>query len=222
MRRDDLDQVEKWAATSVTMAFALLLTLTLCGPAAVAQSAAFHANGAFASDFFGCSLTPTSIECPSVGVSSGTTNGQKTTFLFYDLSIFDLAGNILQDSFGFGQIPNSAFQVHGQADSLNVDTSTVPGFSNTICVFDSNGIPTCNPGPGGVVTGTWNVITNFKFRMTGTVSNIFPNMIFKSVGTTEDQSASASINVLGGMLAGLNGSAFVGTNHDTSISVSRH
>jgi hypothetical protein len=51
MRRDDSDRIEKWAATSLMTAFGLLLTLTLCGPAAVAQSATFHVNGAFASVF---------------------------------------------------------------------------------------------------------------------------------------------------------------------------
>jgi len=78
----------------------------------------------------------------------------------YDHSTVDLnTGAVLQDASGFGSIPDSAFQVHGQTDSLNVDTSTVAGFFNQFCTFDPNtGIPTCNPTTGGVVAGTWTAI----------------------------------------------------------------
>jgi hypothetical protein len=221
MRRDDSDRLEKWAATSLMTAFALLLTLILCGPAAVAQSAAFHGNGAFA-DEFSCAESQTSIECISVGVLTftGSANGQKTTFLDYDHFIMDLnTGALLQDAFGFGQIPNSAVQIHGQTDSLNVDTSTVAGFFNRFCTFDPNtGIPTCNLTSGGVVTGTWTVISNlFTLQESGTFRETFPNMIFISTGTSKSQAARATVNVLGAALANVRGN--VGTNHNTSVTV---
>ncbi len=104
MRKDDLDRIEKWAATS----FTLLLTLILCGPAAVAQSTAINANGVFV-NAFGCSESQTSIDCIFVDVNTGSTNGQKTTFLIYDHSITDLNGFLLEDTSGFGTIPNSTF-----------------------------------------------------------------------------------------------------------------
>jgi hypothetical protein len=214
MRREDSDRIEKWAATSLVTAFALLLTLTLCGPAAVAQSAAFHANGAFAQQF-SCSQSQTSIECFNVHVVTGPTNGQNTTFIFYEHNIVDLNTGALQDASGFGQIPNSAFQVHGQTDSLNVDTSTVAGFFNQICTVDPNtgGVFTCNSSPGGVVTGTWTVIRNLQtFQNSGTNRATSPNMILLFNGTSDSQAALASVNVLGAALA--NVAASVGTNHN--------
>ena len=216
MRRDDLDRIEKWAATSLMTAFALLLTLMLCGPAAVAQSAAFHANGAFA-DEFGCSQSHTSIECFNVDVVTEPVNGQKTTFMVYDHSILDLNTGAFQDASGFGTIPISAFQVHGQTDLLNVDTSTVAGFFNQICT-GTQGVFTCNSSPGGVVTGTWTVIRNLlTFKNAGTFRAISPNMIETNAGTNEAQAALASVNILGAALANI--TATVGTNHNTSISV---
>jgi hypothetical protein len=205
-------------------AFTLLLTLTLCGPAAVAQSAAFHANGAFAgvSD---CSESQTSIECIIVNVTVNASTGsasQKTTFLVYDHLITDPSTGALQEALGTGQIPNSAFQVQGQTDSLNVDTSTVAGFFNAFCFFDPNtNTRGCNlAAPGGVVTGTWNVMRNlFTFRIVGTLTRTFPNMILISTGTQDAQAASASVNVLGGMLANFAGNTAVGTNTNTNISV---
>src|SRR5437870_13597647 len=98
MRKDDLDRIEKWAAISLRTAFALLLTLILCGPA-VAQSTTFHANGAFA-NAFGCSESQTSVDCISVFVSRGTTAGQTATLLIYDDTVSDLTGAFLQDTFG--------------------------------------------------------------------------------------------------------------------------
>jgi hypothetical protein len=212
MHRDDLDRVNKWAATSLT----LLLTLILCGPAAVAQSTAFHANGAFA-NAFSCSFSQTSIDCIEVSVSASSTNG---TFLFYDHSVSDLnTGFLLQDTSGFGTIPNSTFQVIGKTDSLNVDTSTVAGFSNQFCTFDPNtGVPTCNSIPGGVVTGTWTVITNLdSSHSSGASTETFPNAIFITNGTFDSLAALANVNVLGAALANVTGQ--VGTQITTFISV---
>ena len=213
MHRDDLDRVEKWAATALT----LLLTLILCSPAAVAQSTAFHSNGAFA-NAFGCSMSQTSIDCIEVSVFASSANG---TFLFYDHSISDLnTGFLLQDTSGFGTIPDGTFQVHGQTDSLNVDTSTVAGFVNQLCTFDPNGGVTCNSIPGGVVTGTWTVITNLdSTHSSGASRQILPNAIFITNGTFDSQAALASVNVLGAALANVTGQS--GKQTSTFISVQR-
>jgi hypothetical protein len=196
-------------------AFALLLTLTLCGTSAVAQSAVFHGNLAFAAEF-GCSVTTFPTECFAVQVFDSA-NG---TFLMYDHSIIDpTTGAVLQDTSGFGQIPNSAFQVHGHTDSLNVDTSTVAGFFNQFCTFDPNtSTSTCNPVPGGVVTGTWTVITNLMTQQSSGASRAtFLNLIFIFTGTSKSQAALASVNVLGSALANVTGN--VGTMINTSIVV---
>jgi len=218
MRKDDSDRLEKWAATSLVTAFALLLTLTLCGPAAVAQSAAFHANGAFADEFF-CSESQTSLECTEMEVDRGSTAGQRTTFLFYNHFIEDVNTGAFQNTFGSGTIPNSAFQVRGQTDSLNVDTSTVAGFVNQFCTFDPNtNLFTCNSAPGGVVTGVWSVITPLvTFQNSGTLRFTFPGVRFIATGTSDSQAALANVNVLGTVLT--NVTANVGTRHNTSINV---
>jgi len=219
MRKDDSDRIQKWAATSLTTALALLLTLTLCGLAAVAQSTVIKANGPFA-NAFGCSESQTSIECLSVSVTTAGLPDQTAPFLFYEDTVSDLnTGFLLQDTFGFGTIPNSTFQVHGQTDSLNVDTSTVAGFFNQFCTFDPNtGVPTCSSIPGGVVTGTWTVITNLdSTHSSGASRQILPNAIFITNGTSDSQAALASVNVLGAALANVIGQ--VGKQISTFISV---
>jgi len=227
MRKDDLDRIEKWAAISLRTAFALLLTLILCGPAvlltlilcgpAVAQSTTFHANGAFA-NAFGCSESLTSFDCIQVFVATGSTNGQTTTFLIYDHTVSDLnTGAFLQDTFGFGTIPNSAFQVHALTDSLNVDTSTLSPdvFSNGCFTSDPN--ITCNFS-GGVVTGTWTVIPHLDtIHSSGAFSEISPNTKFITNGTSDSQAALTNVNVLGAALANVTGQ--VGKQINTFISV---
>jgi hypothetical protein len=221
MRKDDLDRIEKWAARSLT----LLLILISCGPAAVAQSTTFNANGAFASVVDFCSESQTSIEqCILLEVFTGSTNGQKTTLLDYDLLIFtDPSTGAFQEASGFGFIPNSSFQVHGQNDSLNVDTSKVPDFFNGFCTFDPiTGNTTCNSAPGGVVIGTWTAITNLlTSQSSGTNRTTFPNLISAFSGTFDSLAALANVNVLGAAFA--NATASVGTSHTANISVqARH
>ena len=220
MRKDNSDRIEKWAATSLTTALTLLLTLTLCGPA-VAQSTAFNANGAFASAS-DCSVSQTSVECITIPfVSRGSTAaGQTATFLSYDFHTSDLSGLSFQDILGFGQIPNSAFQVHGQTDSLNVDTSKLSPdvFSQEVCTFDPNTGETCIPFSGGVVTGTWTAIPSLMTsQFSGTGRSTFPDVIFIFTGTEESQTALANVSGFGVALANMTGS--VGTNHQTTISV---
>jgi hypothetical protein len=218
MRKDNSHRIEKWAATSLTTALVLLLTLTLCGPA-VAQSTAFHANGVFA-NAFGCSESQTSFDCISVFVF-GSTNGQKN--LIYDHTVSDVnTGVFLQETFGFGTIPNSAFQVHALTDSLNVDTSTLSPdvFSQEVCTVDPNtGGETCNQFSGGMVTGTWTVIPHLDtVHSSGASSEISPNTIFITNGTFDGQAALANVNVLGAALAT---TGQVGKTTNTFISVQK-
>src|SRR6266699_3740948 len=202
MRKDDLDRIEKWAPTSLTTVLTLLLTLTLCAPAA---AIGFNANGAFATAV-NCFSQTSLTECISVEVDTGSANGQKTTFLFYDHSFSDPStGFLLQDTFGVGTIPNSAFQVHGQTDSLNVDTSKLSPdvFFQEFCTYDPRtGTSTCNPILGGVVTGTWTAILYLlTTHSSGASSETFPIQIFITTGTSDSQTALANVNVLGAAFA---------------------
>jgi len=123
--------VERQAIKLLATVFAVLLALALCGSAAVAQSSAFHANGAF-TDAPGCSVSQTPIVSVNLSVFTGSTKDQKLTFLSYSLTIVDPGTGAGQQAFGFGLIPSSAFQVQPHTDSLNVDTSTVD-YERTDC-----------------------------------------------------------------------------------------
>ncbi len=219
MRKDNSDRIEKWAATSLTTALTLLLTLTLCGPAA---AIGFNANGAFATAV-NCFSQTSLTECISVEVDTGSANGQKTTFLFYDHSFSDPnTGFLLQDTFGVGTIPNSAFQVHGQTDSLNVDTSKLSPdvFFQEFCTFDPiTGLSTCNPILGGVVTGTWTGTNLLTTHSSGSSKETHPIQIFILTGTSDSQTALANVNVLGAAFAA--GDANVGKRISTFIEVVR-
>src|SRR5215469_16359289 len=140
---------------SMLFGTALLLCL-ISGAVAQAQNTTFHANGAFASAG-PCSVSGTIQTCLIVNVSRGSTTGtasQTSTSLFYDISISDSSTGSFQALIGSGTIPNSAFQVQSQADSLNVDTSTLDPalFQNSTCTPDpSNPIfLLCVPSLGGL------------------------------------------------------------------------
>lgn len=215
MCKIDSDQIKKWAAT-LTTALTLLLTLTSSAPDAVAQSTAFHTNGASA---VGASC-PQPSTCFFLSVNRITGGA----VLFFDISVIDVStGNLLEDTSGFGQIPDRAFQVQGQSDSLNVDTSTLPPavFVQTFCTFDPvTGNATCNPFSGGVVTGTWTAMRNImSFHNAGTSKLIFSNMVVLTNGTSDFQVASANVNLLG--TAFVDDNASVGTTHNTSITIQK-
>ena len=200
----------------LTSALVLLLTLTLCGPAAVAQSNVFHENGAFADTFSPCvSVSQTLTECMIVEVGTGSASGP--TNLFYDLFILDNDTGISQETSGSGIIPNSAFQVQGKGGSLNVDTSTIANFVNILCITDANGNQNCSSVPGGVVTSTWTAITQVKFQTSGSNKSISPGVTFNRTGTSTTYAALTNMNVLGVALTNVAGS--VGTSHNTTISI---
>jgi hypothetical protein len=147
--------------------------------------------------------------------------GQIQTLLVYDDSIADASTFLpIQDTNGSGLIPNTAFQVHGNTDLLNVDTSKVPKFDNEFCTFDSVGTPTCNPASGGLVTGTWNAIsTLLNAQFTGTTKLVFPTVRLIEAGTTISKPAVTSLSVLG---VPANGTGNMGLEQNTLITVQRH
>ena len=148
--------------------------------------------------------------------------GQTATFLSYDFHTSDLSGLSGQDTLGFGQIPNSAFQVHGQTDSLNVDTSKLSPdvFFQEFCTYDpSTGTSTCNPILGGVVTGTWTGTNLLTTHSSGSSKETHPIQIFILTGTSDSQTALANVNVLGAAFAA--GDANVGKRISTFIEVVR-
>lgn len=158
--------------------FVLAMVLLLsCTGKALAQftppQPTFHAEGAFASTS-SCSSASgggspgTTYTCLTIYVARGEQHEQhgeqheqheqqqQATFLFYNLFSFNptlIPGGVFNSYSGYGTIPDSAFQVSGNTASLNVDTSTVPGFTNLYCN------PSVCPGNtgtgGGPVSATW-------------------------------------------------------------------
>ena len=197
---------------------ALLLCLI---SGAIAQAQAFHANGAFA-NAQPCSLSGTILTCLSVTVSRGGTTSSPSTLLFYDIFTLDTSTDVsLESLVGSGTIPNSAFQVQGDTDSLYIDTSTLnPSvFTNSTCTVDpSTGVPTCNPSLGGVVSIKWREYTpHFGVSFSGTSTFSSPGVKSKTTGKSDSNFALANVTVLG--VTGTDRNANIGTDHSTFISV---
>ena len=201
-------------------ALVLLLTLPWCGPAAVAQSPTSSTSGNFNQGTVCSQQSATTVECITVDVVAVGSQGQIQTLLFYDDSIADASTFLpIQDTNGSGLIPNTAFQVHGNTDLLNIDTSKVPKFDNEFCTFDSVGTPTCNPASGGLVTATWNAISTLSTQITGTTKMVFTTVRLIESGTTISKPAVISFSVLG---VPANGQGLMGQEQNTLVTVQRH
>jgi hypothetical protein len=209
MRLSDLHLYQRSVLTFVLTPFAVVLTLTLLGPAAVAQSMTVRANGAFAT-VVGCVDQPV-FECFDLEVYMASLNGQQSTFLRYEHFLQDLNTGSVQDDFGFGTIPSSAFKLQGQNYLLNVDTTNVVDFYNLSCRA------TCDITPGGIVTGTWTKIGGSSGHSTGTIRLSSRSGTELIIGTQDFETALASGNILGMATVSLPGQ--VGTNHNTTITV---
>ncbi len=187
---------------------------------AQAQSSSFSANGAFANALPSCVTSGTTVTCLNVFVSRGGTTSSPSTSLYYEIDILDQnTGAFLQEIFGYGTIPNSAFQVQGNTDSLYVDTSTVASFTNRVCNFDpSTFLITCSSGPGGVVAGKWTEFTPLiSSQFSGTSKLSSPSVTFISTGTSDVKFALANVTALGS--TGTDNNGQIGTFHSAQISI---
>jgi len=127
----------------------LSILLLLAASLAVAQTISLDGSGDQASVFLG-NIT--------LEVTKGSdANGNPSTLLRFHIESRNPDGTTTS-VIGFGPIPNEAFVTHGPSKmSLNVDTSQVAGFSNTICIFTPSphfGF-TCSPSQGGPVQIDW-------------------------------------------------------------------
>ena len=163
----------------------------------------FEANGTFG-QFFSCNAD----SCIFLSVMRGGPSSAPQTFLSYFLFTFTGA-----QSFGFGTIPNASLSVlDTRTITLNTDTSTIADFSNEVC--DINGI--CNPGPGGVISGTWQKIAFSSFHITFNFQSTFGNVFVTNNGTADQVSAMAQLTVLGDAFSDV---GQIGTNHNTGVTI---
>jgi len=116
-------------------------------------------------------------------------------------------------SFGFGTIPNASLSVlDTRTITLNTDTSTIAGFENDVC--DINFV--CNPGPGGVISGTWQKIAFSSFHGTFASQSTFGHVFVTNNGTSDTVSATVQLTVLGDSFSDVGN---IGTNHNTGVTV---
>ena len=177
------------------------------------QSPAFTANGDTAGTNY-CATSGDTIYCISVFVARGGSRGAESTYLSYDYFASNPTINQFVDYYGFGEIPNSAFQVQGNRYSVDIDTSTVPGFQNYYCNTSVCG----EIGTGGPVSGTWSPITpQIGTKSTGTVTMTTPGAKYIQNGTQESNAALSSVTVLGYIATNVSGN--VGTQRNTTINI---
>lgn len=118
---------------------------------AAAQAKTFHGNDATAQTGF-------AVPGGEVGISIFRgPDGAGGTNTFLDFGSFvenpDGSGS---STFGFGVIPDSAFDAHTlQHVTLNVDLSQISGFRVTTCTFTRTTFTCADSGPVGVIQVDW-------------------------------------------------------------------
>jgi len=105
---------------------------------------------------------------------------------------------------GFGMVPPSTVQANATTARLNVNTSAVGSFTNTVfhLVFDfSGGDPvvteTSAPGPGGVIDMSWRANGASGFKNTGQTETRAGAFTFRTTGTQEGNVATAQGSIVG-------------------------
>jgi len=200
------------------LTFGLLLA-TISG---VAQTTVtkFQVNG-LVTDYFACDTNGNN--CTIYGLNANTSGTFGAQYFFmYDVVTTNSSGeNVIYN--GFGQIPaNSVSQVGPSQVTVNVDTSQVPGFVNSVCTFDPvTGNGSCASGPGGAINVSWQKTTVFTRSSSGTTRGTFaPNLIVNLNASSTISSASSSGTILGfNVISG--GDGDIGSGHDGEITIQR-
>jgi hypothetical protein len=171
-----------------------------------------HSSGAFASVF-----TFTNNSDINLNVTRSDNNGSTTTFLNFDVFTFTADG--FTDIFAFGQVPNDSLKGDNTKHlSLNVDTSQTPSFQITTCTFSFATFTfTCQPGQGGVVQLEFQQDGNFSNRTISDQHSTFFQVDIHNHVNSDSASAFANGSVLG--IPVNNGFSSIGTNHDTTITL---
>lgn len=190
----------------------LLAAVSMMAQSPAAQVQTIHSSGAFAnlsafangSDLF-------------LNVNRSDNNGQRTTFLNFD--IFSFSNNSFSDTFGFGQIPNDSLVGDStKRVSLNVDTRQLSSFQTVTCTFDfTTFTESCQPGPFGVIQLDFQQDGAFSTRTISDNDTKFFQFEFRNQQNSDSASASANGSVVGIPIT--NGFGNIGTNRDTTITL---
>src|SRR6266581_2735193 len=132
--------------------------------------------------------------CVGVDVHQGISNGTTIALLIYEVDWF--IDPVRYSLSGFGEIPVSDVQFTAStAVSLNVDTSTVPGFTGQLCFFNiSTGENGCSQQLPIVTTDLHsNRLTTFRISGSGT-SNYMSSIIHEA-GTASSTSATGTASI---------------------------
>lgn len=147
------------------------------------------------------------IQFGNAGISRGGERGAQQTFLSYNISECTPSFFCFQVAGGFGQIPNEDFDTQGSRYRLTTNTANNPGF------FTFAGSP-------GVITIEWTPNGQFSQSFNGVRRITQPGMSEQQVGKSEDESASATGNVVG-FLIGSAGFGQISSSHDVRITITR-
>ena len=162
-------------------------------------------SGSVASDTGGGGGGET-IQFGSASVSRGGERGEQETFLNY--SVVECSPFFCnQIAGGFGVIPNADFEAQGPNYRVNTNTAGNPNF------FTFAGSP-------GVVTIEWTPNGLFSSRFSGTSQITQPGFSQHQAGQSDDQSASATGNIVG-FAIGAGNFGSISSNHDVRITITR-
>jgi hypothetical protein len=208
---------------TLTIAFAAitLVATTLAASAAEAAAVAhFTAKGGFASAYF---LDTTTGAYGGLFVwQGGAPNSPQTFVSFYEGKCDDVTAECSGIT-GYGLIPNRDFSVQAPTKAATLDTDTVgnPNFYAyqwTYNYVDFTYTETQIPGGRLAFSFQKSGISSYTFQGTTTITYL--NTVSKQVGRSTSSDAVAS-GTLFGSLVSIN-YASIGTNHGTSIDITRN
>ena len=160
------------------------------------------------------------VTCNTIQVNEGGSSGAPQAFLLYDVSWF--SDPILYSLDGNGEIPVSDVHFSAQtAVSLNVDTSTVSGFSSQLCFFNtSTGESGCSQELP-VVTMNLHSTSFLTTQDATSATTTFLNSKLHEVGTSIRNSATGTASIDNQSFSNVNAFIGIGQNMDITVTTGR-
>ncbi len=137
--------------------------------------------------------------------------GTPATFIEFDIFTPHPDGTFT-DTFGSGDVPTDSLSGNSSKSlSLTVDTSQVSSFQTRTCT--SNGV--CQPGPTGLIHIDFNADGDYTSKNVSENHYVFLQETQRAHYDYDSASSLANGSILGNSVA--NGSGSIGTNHSTTI-----
>ena len=182
-----------------------------------AQTSTFHASGEFTE--INANINGSTVVLFAARGCTGVPCFTSNTILVFDTFALTPTGSVFIQ--GEGVIPDDALQADSpEHATLNVDTSQVPGFQTITCSFVPGSGFSCRPGPVGVIQIEWrrtqaNSVTTMQ--ETHTTSGPFITNFHQN----QDRFSAASSGIFLGNSFTDRSQSTIGTNKDTTITLSR-